>query len=80
MHYKYQANKKIYQINELVFSGEAKIKSSPLINSIIIPPDSLQNVNNENRFNQYSRLIDNASFVNYPEIALTNVLRYYEQR
>lgn len=72
--FKYSENKKIYQINELVFKGENFIKNSPYISSIIMPPDSLLDTRNLNRITQYQRLVDQASFVNYPQTALSNVL------
>ncbi|MBO5853225.1 MAG: hypothetical protein J6Q61_00645 [Bacteroidales bacterium] len=39
-----------------------------------MPPDSLLDVRNSNRTSQYQRLVDQASFVNYPQTALSNVL------
>lgn len=72
--YKFQENKRVYEINDLVFKGQNFLKNSSYISSIIMPPDSLLDVRNSNRTSQYQRLVDQASFVNYPQTALSNVL------
>lgn len=74
MHYKYQENKKQYMLNELAFSGQSELKKSNLIQDIIIPSESLLDVRNKNRSAQFYRLVNEASYINYPQICLDNML------
>lgn len=74
MHYKYQENKKQYLINQLAFAGQETIKRSKLIQDIIIPSESLLDIRNKNRVSQFNRLVNEASYINYPQICLDNML------
>lgn len=74
MHYHYQENKKTYMLNQLAFNGQSELKKSNLIQDIIIPSESLLDTRNKNRTAQFYRLVNEASYINYPQICLDNML------
>ena len=74
MHYKYQENKKTYLLNQLAFNGQSELKKSNLIQDIIIPSESLLDTRNKNRTAQFYRLVNEANYINYPQICLDNML------
>lgn len=72
----YNKLKRTFDINKLAFEGTTALKSSNLIQQIIIPPDSLANPLNPHGTAQYNRYVQQAEYQNYPILALNNVLGF----
>lgn len=63
-----------YRLNDLAFKSESEIKSSTLLETVILPTNTMQNKSNPNRFYLWERYVQGATWHAYPKKFLEKII------